>query len=302
MVFEKSTYVVSYGHVFFEQFVPGTLAGLGERYLGHATALSVTRDLTTVDRIQAVYGVKSILDTYVVDEQESFVCTLDSIDRENVAMWFGAETQQNHQTNDPTITETMVVRKGLHYQIGKSVNPLLGMRNIEYATFSISGVTIPMNTNVSVDTESGRFRVLVDAPDIDDGDTVTVKFQPREASRYVASSEPVLLEGALRFVSRAIAGPKRNLYFPRVNIGPDRSFDQIAESAWQTLSFSGTAIRLNPLTKLSYSDEYADVSYTYDETVVIDDGGISLEQFKIYENMFDRIVNVEMPSDFGIGE
>lgn len=296
---ERSTYVVGYGYVFFDRFAPGALIGEGERYLGHATAISVSRTVSKIDRVSARGGVLVQTDAHITGEQESIQITVDSIDRENVALWFGGAINTVSQAASAPMTEEIVVKRGRYYQIGKSIDPVMGIRNVDYVEFRIDDIVIVQAGNIEVDPPSGRFRVVADAPDVADDDTISVNFQRRQAVRHLWQSEPRLVEGAIRFVPKNLKGPGKGLYVPRAVVTPDRSLDLINESAWATMTFSADARPLNALTKLSYSDEYADVGTTYEEDAIIELGGVSLEEFLVLEDQLDRIVNIDMPADFG---
>jgi hypothetical protein len=299
MVDEPSYLVLGAGRIFFDRFAPGTKVGEGEIWFGNATDFSINRDIAFADKYASIGGVRTIVRSVPVEERQTFRLTCDAINHVNVSMWFGGETSFQYQDPLDLISESVVVRRGRYYQLGLSARPFIGLRNVDYVTVKIGATEIPPAGNFDIDKDAGRLQVLPSAVDIDDGDTLAISFQPREARRqaFLKPSAGNSVEGSLRFVSENLYGPNKVYLFPYVKLTPGRDISLIQSSQWQSIDFAGEAYRLNAVTQFHLVDEYDQVGLTFEEYAIVDLGDLSLSDFRAIEDELNRIINIDMPNN-----
>lgn len=289
---EATKLVLGRGEVYFDRFLPGTRTGEGERYLGNTPSFRIQRSIERLERATSYRGRRVAVPGATVAEETSVNFVTDNIDDENLALWFGDEPEPAATVVGPR-TETLVVKQGRFYQLGKSVSPA-GLSGLGYVSLSIGGVVIEEHGNYSVNRLTGRLHIL---SGIDDGTTVHAEFNSRNgnAVNFGGKSEDVL--GALRFIARneGVRGrPQNNLYFPMVSISPRGQVDMKSDE-WQQWGFDATAMNLLPGTAQVYvTRNPTDLRYLSDEEAIVDEFG-NLTVFPYWEDRLHQITNYDWP-------
>lgn len=286
--------VLGRGALFFDRFLPGTMTGEGERYIGNTTAFSIRRDIQIVERLRSIRGRIVKRDELPTRELLQGAFTTDEISSENVSAWFGGGEIIIGQEPVSETIETFQVKVGRFYQLGRAHSPI-GLRNVDFVTFSIGGVVIDQAPNIQLDKSEGRFQIIPGAPDVEDLAELSVAYQTRSAPTAIRfSNEAHSLEGSLRFIATNPIGPKKNYFFPRVSITSDGQAS-LKGDEWQQLTFSFESVPLNSGTAQMYISESAPGIYTSDELAIIEDAGLTLETFPYWEDQLDEIINGIMP-------
>jgi hypothetical protein len=293
MIREPTTLVLGRGQVFFDPFLPGTLAGEGERYIGNTISFRIQRTVTTIARNAAYKGQRVDIGDEVIGEEHTVTFITDHVSLDNIATWYGMSAGTTSLLTHTTTTESIVVKKGRHYQLGKTVS-MTGARNVAMVEVRIAGVLIPEEGNYSVDEESGRIYVLPNTVNITQGATLTVKFEWRAQSMGFVQSTLKQMEGALRFVAKNQKGPQRNYFFPRVRLSPQGQVD-LKGDEFQQVPFMATALRLGPEIEQLYTDEPVAISTTANEELLLDNY-IRLSEFPPLENLLDVSIAVTLGS------
>ncbi|PZR89733.1 MAG: hypothetical protein DI537_20230 [Stutzerimonas stutzeri] len=287
--------VLGRGMIYFDRFVPGTNAGEGERYIGNSTAFTIRRSLETVERLKSVRGQLVRRDELPTREVLNGSFTTDILTIENVSDWFGGGPVVVGREPSGEITETFIIKLGRYIQLGTFDTPI-GVRNVDYLTFSHDGSPIPAANNIVIDKAEGRILIRDDAADLSDGDELVVDYQWRSSPQTtVFENNPEPVEGSLRFIATNPVGPRKNYFFPKVAIAPSGEAS-LKGDEWQQLSFTFESTLINPRLKQMYVIETAPGEFTEDELAIINLGGISLEEFPYWEDQLDIIVNTTMPS------
>lgn len=295
----NATLVIGRGELYFDQFAAGALKGEGELYLGNTPGFTVSRTVEEVERFTSYGGQQIQIDSLITREVHSAKIITDNISMENIALWFGSETDKTGQVAIGDITESIQVRKGRWYQLGTTVEPF-GIRHVEPdITILKNGSTFDSAANLLMDRVEGRFYVMDEAPNVIDGDTLTVTFQWRQSFTVDVVEDSAEVLGALRYISKNPVGPVISYFFPYVRLKPASQIDFKADD-WQDFSFDVDIRKLNAVTNFVYVKQFAGPQLTEDEQAIIDRGPMSLDDFPYWEDRLDQIINFAMPAaDYG---
>ncbi|MGV1944895.1 MULTISPECIES: phage tail tube protein [unclassified Agrobacterium] len=295
----NATLMIGRGELYFDRFAAGTLKGEGELYLGNTPGFTLSRTVEEVERFTSYGGQQIKIGSLITREVQTADITTDNSSMENIALWFGSDPNDVGQLAIGTINESIKVKRGRWYQLGTSAEPF-GVRHVEPdIEFTLSGSPVDKLTNFILDRVEGRFYVLDEAPDVDDGETVSVSFQWRTSASVDATESSREVVGALRYISKNPVGPSISYYFPYVRITPASQID-FKTDAWQEFSFEVEIRKLNAATNFLYVKQTAGPLLTQDEQAIVDLGPISLDEFPFYEDLLDQIINVSMPeADYG---
>lgn len=295
MIAKETALVLGSGEVYFDRFNnPTDKVGQGERYIGSTSSFVIERSFAS-SQVMKSFGGKRYVDREIFEQESAVVSiTTDNLDEDNVALWMSSAPSSVKSLALDSHTETIVVRRGRSYQLGKSINPL-GVKSLLRCIVRRNATVIAALNNYEIDFEKGRVSIAATAPDISNGDTLTFVIDARGQTRVSAASKAEEIVGSLRFVARNIVGPNRDAFFPMVSIRPDGANEKKSES-WATLRYIATARFINRRSALYYVDELTEVMITADEAAITELGGISIEVFPYWEDQLDFLVNAIMPS------
>lgn len=287
--------VLPSGEVYFDRFLPGTMTGEGEAYVGNTPGFSISRNVEELKRVTS-YGGK-LFEIAAVTTQENAKAKLktDNMSPDNFALWFGASDYVEEQSPAYAIEESIVVKRGRWYQLGASVHPS-GVVYIptDLLQFRVGSTVIQSDVNLDLDLNTGRFYVKPDAANITDGQTLIVRFQWRNTERTSIKPSTDEVVGAMRFVSRNAYGPQMSYYFPYVRLKANSELDMKVQD-FLSLEFDVDIRKKTPSVELYYITQYGEAGLTLDETAIIEDGGITLSVFPYYEDVLDDITNIDLP-------
>ena len=249
-------YVVGRGKLYFDQFLAGTKTFSGnERYLGNSPELSMSQDEETLDHYSSDSGIKVKDATVELQNDQSMSFSLDDISKENLAMWFRGQAQDNAVSAVVDGTTTVAaVAKGTYIQLGLADGNPIGARNVSGVTCvneTQASAAVTAATNFEVDAVTGRIYIIEDAPDIDEGDELIFTYDAAVGTEEIVIAENEIIEGRLIFVSDNAAGENRDYIWPYVRVRPDGDF-ALKGDDWQAMTFSGEVLKLNDSTERQY--------------------------------------------------
>lgn len=235
--------VLGKGELHLNLFAPGTKAGDGERYLGNTPGFTLTMNEESLERKGVRKGLKHLSDRYVVGRELVGTMICDQISQLNLALWLGSESAKETvaASGGATIEETMVVTRGLGYQLGTFAHPL-GHRNVTNVVILKAGVPVTQNGNIVLDAAHGRFTVVDGAPAIPSGTELEIQYKTAGYSRTAMQSQREL-KGALRYIAYNVYGQNTDMFFPYVAIVPDGSFD-VKTADWQRIQFNISVMQM----------------------------------------------------------
>lgn len=248
-----NSYIVGKGKVYFDLFAPGTKTGTGERYFGNTPSTSITSAKTTLDHYSSEGGIAIKDQSVDIQINRSGKVMTDNVDRANIALFFLGNHGQLVTTAATATVETIVVKRGLYYQLGRTVATPSGVRNVTNVTLKKAAATITATGNVEFDLTRGRIFIEPDAPDLQDGDSLVVTYDITASSREIVISKNQSIYGALRFLADNPVGKNIDYYMPYVKLSPEGEY-QLKGDKWMEMSFALEVLKLDAQTESLYAD------------------------------------------------
>lgn len=209
------------------------------RYLGNTPELSQATSSTKLDHFDADHGLKQKDDSIILTLDRTGKFQVDSMDVENLALFFLANNTTYSQSAATDISETPTVSPGDGFQLGSSINPS-GVREITslaVTNFTTPATTYVAGTDYTFDAETGWVKIPTTSS-IPPATKITAKFSATAGSRVqVVSTQNALLEGSLKFVAQNAKGTNRDFLWPYVQLTPDGDFSMKGDT-WMAMNFN----------------------------------------------------------------
>lgn len=215
------------------------LANAAFRYLGNTPELSQAQSSTKLDHYDADHGLKQKDDSIILqlDRTGKFKC--DSLDVENLALFFLANNSTYSQTATTGTVENPIVSPGTSVQLGTSISPsgLRGITNLVVNLFSTPATVYTAGTDYLLDPDTGWLKFPIGSA-IPAATKIIATFDAAANTRVqVISTQNALLEGSLKFVSNNPKGTKRDFLWPYVQLTPAGDF-AMKGSTWSEMDFN----------------------------------------------------------------
>lgn len=254
----SENYTLGRGELYFDKFTANTRNRTGERYLGNSPELNLTTESETLDHFNSDRGIRVKDKSILLEKSDSGSFILDEISNENVALWFLGDVSVRAQSAVAApATENVPANRvmpGTYYQIGATLANPTGLRNVTVTTITSDpvGTTYVLNTDYTVDEELGRVYVVPGGA-IDGTDPIIINYTAVASTReQVIVGEGTTIEGSLRFISFNPSGPRRDYWWPYVQLRADGDL-ALKGDEWQQLSFAFDILKLD-----GYSSQYID--------------------------------------------
>ena len=249
-------YVVGRGKLYFDMFLAGTKTISGnERYLGNSPELSLSQSEDTLDHYSSDEGIKQKDATVSLQNDSSMSFSLDDISKENLALWFRGSVSEAAIAGGAVASEAHnAVALGTFIQLGSTDADPIGARNVSAVT--VTNVTqanavVVAAGNYEVDAVTGRIYIIETAPDIADGDDLTIDYTVAAGTEEQVISNNETIQGRLRFVSDNAEGENRDYVWPYIILRPDGDYSLKGDD-WQQMTFNGEILKLNDSTERQY--------------------------------------------------
>ena len=281
---DRTELVLGRGEVYFDRFIPGTRTGEGERYIGNTTSFQIERRLEHVESRSSFGGVA--VRNFRTPTSENTVITFisDHISADNAADWLGASVTQLTEASVPQQTETHTLRAGGFYQLGLSLQPGIGVRNLFATVVSVAGEVL---SGIYLDENNGRFGIPASRTDLN-GLVATVTYEVRSNTNEKIETASKVVRGSLRFISRNAHGKNKNYFIPHVLLSPKDQMN-LKGDEWLSLTFEADVLS----SMVVYESGVADTSLAEDAIL---DEGTTLESFPLHEDILHVVVNLTIPS------
>ena len=253
----SENYTLGRGELHFDKFVAGTFNKTGERYLGNTPELNRTTESENLDHFNSDRGIRVKDKSVVLEKNDSGTFIADEISDENIALWFLGTQNVVTQSAAASVVQNIPanrVKPGTYIQLGESQANPTGHRNVTVATVTSDpvGTTYANLDDYTVDPELGRL-YIVPGGALDGTDPLIVTYAVAASTRtQIVVGEGTTVEGALRFISYNPTGPRRDYYWPFVQLRADGDFAMKGDE-WQQLSFA-----FDILKREGYASEYID--------------------------------------------
>ena len=237
-------YTLGKGRVFIDLYptseVLGSTVGSGERFIGNAPEFAVSITEEGLDHYASTGGVKVKDDSVTLQVDRSGRIMVDSINKENLALYFMGSASSLTQTADTGVEYQVTVNRGVYYQIGRSETNPTGDRNISNVVVKKgAGFTtvVTASGNYAFDGDSGMLYIEAGSADIPDGTAIKVEYDVAASSREQIVSSNDVIYAALHYVADNPKGANRDVYYPLVKISPDGDYNLISDD-WTSMSFT----------------------------------------------------------------
>lgn len=248
-------YKVGKGRLYFNQFVSGTLAGKGEKYLGNTPGFSVSVSKTALDHYSSEGGI-SVKDASVDTQiNRSGKMTCDNISPENVALFFTGTASTLTTVSASAVTETIAAYRDTYIQLGVSASLPQGLRKVTNVVVKIGAATIAQVGNYDVDLTLGRIYIYASPVDVTliNGASLIITYDVAASTREVVVSANTSIFGSLRYVSDNPVGDNSDMFLPYVKLSPNGEFT-LKGDKWQELSFDLEVLLRDSATQAVYVD------------------------------------------------
>lgn len=220
---------VGAGDVWFDRFdANGNPTGL--RHLGNVDSMEITTTVDTKDKKSAMDGARGVYKQIVTGSKADVVLQLSEFDPNNLALAFLGTSAALLQTANPTITVGQI-NKGQAITPGLSYD--LGFLNPTVTDVKQGATTLVLNTDYTVDAESGMITILstgaaTAAVTTWDGSCPAII---ATANRFIIQGITGQIKGRLRFKSAAnqASGPRLLVDVWNLILNPDGALKLISE-------------------------------------------------------------------------
>jgi hypothetical protein len=237
VAYEK-TLVLGKGKLYFEQFAPGQTQPTGKyRFIGNCPTFNVNQEVQTLDHYQSTGGirVKDASVTLQTDMGGQF--TTDDVTAENLALLFNGTAAADTVGTASGLSQTFTnVQLDSYVQVGTSSTKPDGVGNLTNVVVVTGGDTLVAGTDYDVDVETGMIYLRADAPDLDNGDSISVSYGTAAGTRSRVVDSTNAIYGALRFISDNPYGPQRDYTVPYVKVQASGDYGLISDE-WATMTF-----------------------------------------------------------------
>lgn len=260
------SYVIGKGKLYFAPFTPGTKTiAVAERYLGNSPELSSTISQDTLDHIDADQGLNVKDDQVTIQNDLTGAFKLDSIEPDNVAMWFGGDIENaTIMAATAIIDPDQVGKKGRWYQLGTSdINPSGARKVVNVIVSSVVPAVIitdppvvtviPALNNFEFDLVRGRVYIEADAPGVTDGTMLRFKYDQEATTRETIIAKGDEVRGAMRFIAHNPHGADKDYFWPYVKVTSNGDYALKGDS-WQEMTFNYEVLKRDDTVERLYID------------------------------------------------
>lgn len=242
---EAMNYTLGRGELYFNQFKPGTMSGIGERYFGNTPEISISIESETLDHYNSDRGVREKDDSVILETSRTMTFTTDHVSPNNLALFYLGSVDALTVTSATGEEETFQdVTPGLFYQLGVTQANPTGARlvsNVVVTDDSGTPTTFVAGTDYMLNAELGRIEIL-EGGNIAKGTNIVVTYDVAASTREVVISGSATIEGSLRYVAQNPKGKNIDYYFPYVKISPNGDF-ALKGDEWQQIPFTVEILR-----------------------------------------------------------
>lgn len=241
-------YTLPRGKLYFDQFTAGTTVGQGERYFGHTPEINRAIEIEKIDHYNSDEANnpkdKSVI--LQIDTALKFMC--DSIDDDNIALFFMGAVNAVAQTVQAGDTETITgVQQGRYYQLGATSGNPTGIRGTSGTPIVLNSVEVSSTgktegDDFTFDGETGRI-YIIPGGGIADDDDIDLDYDRPANTRSQIIPGTALIEGSLRYIADNKAGPNRDFFWPYVSIQADGDLN-LKGAEWQKIGFNAEVLKL----------------------------------------------------------
>lgn len=232
-------YTLGRGEVWFSPFIAGGQVPEGFRYMGNTPELNLTIDQETLDHFSSDFGIREKDDSVPLEVNRTGTMICDDINKENVALFFfGTAAKLTVALSLALQDDTIVVKQGLTYQIGRTAANPTGARGL--ATIIVKDVTdvttYILGTDYEEDETRGLVTIIVGGA-ITDDDLLHITYDQLAytADQVISGAEPV--EGSIKYIEYNPRGQDHDIEIPLCRMSPNGDLSLKGDD-WRQIPFN----------------------------------------------------------------
>ena len=213
-------YAIPRGRTYLDKLVSGV--GEGEVAVGNVPGFSITIDSTKADHYSSETGLRQKDKTITIEINRTAQFTIDNMTLENLAYFLSGEVETITQAAGAATTETITVKQGRTYQLGKTTAHPAGSRNISAVAVTPAGggTAFVEGTDYNLDLALARLQIIVGGG-IADAASIDIDYTKAAATwKRVKTGTTTELQAAIRVLADNASGSNRDYYMPLVNLTP----------------------------------------------------------------------------------
>lgn len=252
-----NTYVLGKGKLWFDPWNTSNLT-TGERAFGNCPGFEIGVTTNPLEHFSSESGIQEKDDEVLLSVVRNATINCDNINIANLELFVIGGSATLVQASGSVVDESLTVKKGRTYQLGRSASFPIGLRNLSavVVTHSTGSPTYTATTDYTVDLVAGRLTIVA-AGAIADDQIILVDYTKASKSWIQVNSQSLTaITGALRFVADNPKGPNRDLYAPKTNLRPNGTFQWIGEN-WLQMSFNAEFLKKDTDTAQLYIQDSA---------------------------------------------
>jgi len=249
-------YTLGRGELHFSRFVTGTTPG-DYRYLGNSPEFNLSIETEDLDHFSSDFGIREKDASIVLEVNRSGSMILDSIDVENLALFFFGDISTETIVAAAGTTESILaLEQGRSYNIGYTPATPVGAIGIDPVTFDVQpaggGTAFVVDTDYTVDADDG-YITIVEGGGIANGTGIDITYDLLGSTRERVISGNTAVEGALRYKANNPAGTNKNVFMPYVKVTPNGDI-AFKGDEWQQIPLNLEILKVNEATSAIYVD------------------------------------------------
>lgn len=234
-------YTLGRGKLYFAMFLAGTMTPGGRLYFGNTPEFTATTDSEELEHFDSDNGVNEKDDSVTLSTTRSGSFTTDNINADNIALQFLGSASTLSKVSATAVTETVTLKKGRYFQLGKTQTTPEGTRmitNVVITGPAPGNTPVALLNNVELDLEAARLYVEVDAAGITDGTAYTITYDQSAYTqpRIISSNQDI--RGELFFEATNPKGLLFDYTWPYAKLTPNGDFNLKSGDDWQAMSFN----------------------------------------------------------------
>ena len=213
-------YAIPRGRTYLDKLVSGV--GEGEVAVGNVPGFAISIESTKADHYSSESGLRQKDKTITIEVNRTAQITIDNFTLENLAYFLSGEVETITQAAGAATTETITVKQGRTYQLGKTASLPAGSRDISAVTVEPAGggTAFVEGTDYNLDLALGRLQIIVGGGIADDT-SIDVDYTKAAATwQRVKTGSSTELQVSIRVLADNASGGNRDYYMPLVNLTP----------------------------------------------------------------------------------
>jgi len=207
--------------------------------MGNTPEFNLTIDQETLDHFSSDFGIREKDDSVPLEVNRTGTMICDDINKENVALFFfGTAANITVVLDVAAVDNTLVVKQGLTYQIGRTAANPSGARSLDLIVIKdvTDTTTYILDTDYTEDEVRGLITIIVGGAIVDD-DNIHIGYTQLAytADQVISGAEPV--EGSIKYIEYNPRGEDHDIEIPLCRMSPNGDLSLKGDD-WRQIPFN----------------------------------------------------------------